>query len=56
MKFEEKENDYKIQCQGVGFIKTRKSELAVLDMTDEMLENAYDKGVELEKIVVDDSS
>ena len=59
MNKEEKQIDL-IDCrrkyQGVGFIKSRKSEFAIMDMAEEMIKTACANGVEIEKLVFDETS
>ena len=59
MNREEKQIDL-IDCrrkyQGVGFIKSRKSEFAIMDMAEEMIKTACANGVEIEKLVFDETS
>lgn len=49
-------NEWSIEYLGVGFIKSRKSEIVISEMQDKMKTIAYSKGVELANIIVDDTS
>ena len=46
----------KRKYQGVGFIKSRKSEYAIMDMAEEMIKTACANGIEIEKLVIDEAS
>ena len=46
----------KRKYQGVGFIKSRKSEYAIMDMAEEMIKTACANGIEIEKLVIDETS
>ena len=48
--------EWSIDYLGVGFIKSRKSEVAVSDMQDKMEAIAYSKRIELANIIVDNTS
>ena len=49
-------NEWSIEYLGVGFIKSRKSEIVISEMQDKMKTIAYSKCVELANIIVDDTS
>ena len=59
MNKDEKQIDL-ISCKrrypGVGFIKSRKSEFAIMDMAEEMIKTACANGIEIEKLVFDETS
>lgn len=59
MNREEKHIDlisFKRKYQGVGFIKSRKSEFAIMDIAEEMIKTACANGIEIEKLVFDETS
>ena len=59
MNREEKQIDlisFKRKYQGVGFIKSRKSEYAIMNMAEEMIKTACSNGIEIEKLVIDETS
>ena len=57
MNKEEKQIDL-IDCrrkyQGVGFIKSRKSEFTIMNMAEEMIKMACASGIELEEMIIDE--
>ena len=59
MNKEEKQIDL-IDCrrkyQGVGFIKSRKSEFAIMNMAEDMVKMACANGIEIENLVFDGTS
>ena len=59
MNNEEKQIDL-IDCrrkyQGVGFIKSRKSKFAIMNMAEDMVKMACAKGIEIENLVFDGTS
>ena len=59
MNKEEKQIDL-IDCrrkyQGVGFIKSRKSEFTIMNMAEEMIKMACASGIELEEMIIDETS
>lgn len=59
MNKEEKQIDL-ISCKrryrGVGFIKSRKSKFAVMNMAEDMIKMACANGIEIEKLVFDGTS
>ena len=48
--------NFKKQYLGVGFIKSRKTESKVMDMGEEMIAAAQEKGLKILEIIVDDTS